>query len=150
MYYVRDNRAGMTVVNCFIFLNNCRSDAKITFPAMYTNSCCSHPLAVPTENTENPIEGVRVAARRRMFAELGIPPEEVSISDVWVRENDRFANCEDHFMIRPICSLFHSISRYSYPWIASNTSRGSITKPPQEMEYGESTKSITYCLCRKT
>ncbi|XP_003741066.1 isopentenyl-diphosphate Delta-isomerase 1 [Galendromus occidentalis] len=56
-----------------------RSDAKITFPGSYTNSCCSHPLAVPTEQTEDPVQGVKVAAQRRIFAELGIPTEELPL-----------------------------------------------------------------------
>ncbi|XP_022653594.1 isopentenyl-diphosphate Delta-isomerase 1-like isoform X2 [Varroa jacobsoni] len=58
-----------------------RSDEKITFPGCFTNSCCSHPLATPSELTTNPIEGVKNAAQRRMFIELGIPPEELPLDD---------------------------------------------------------------------
>ncbi|XP_003748556.1 isopentenyl-diphosphate Delta-isomerase 1 [Galendromus occidentalis] len=56
-----------------------RSDAKITFPGQYTNSCCSHPLAVPSEHTEDPVLGVKRAAQRRIFAELGIPADELPL-----------------------------------------------------------------------
>ena len=49
------------------------SDAKITFPGMWTNTCCSHPLAIPAESvTAREAEGVRKAAQRRIQAELGV------------------------------------------------------------------------------
>lgn len=54
-----------------------RSDEKITFPGYFTNTCCSHPLAIPSEHTEDPLIGVKRAAHRRMVSELGISPEEV-------------------------------------------------------------------------
>ncbi|XP_003742625.2 isopentenyl-diphosphate Delta-isomerase 1-like [Galendromus occidentalis] len=56
-----------------------RSDRKITFPGCYTNSCCSHPLANSSELTADPILGVKRAAQRRMFVELGIPPKELPL-----------------------------------------------------------------------
>ncbi|XP_075683542.1 isopentenyl-diphosphate Delta-isomerase 1 isoform X2 [Rhinoderma darwinii] len=54
-----------------------RSDAKITFPGCYTNTCCSHPLNTPTEVGEDEAIGVRRAAQRRLKAEFGIPLEQV-------------------------------------------------------------------------
>ncbi|OCT75524.1 hypothetical protein XELAEV_18030705mg [Xenopus laevis] len=54
-----------------------RSDAKITFPGCYTNTCCSHPLNTPQETEEENSIGVRRAAQRRLKAELGIPMEQV-------------------------------------------------------------------------
>ncbi|CAJ0940530.1 unnamed protein product [Ranitomeya imitator] len=54
-----------------------RSEAKITFPGCYTNTCCSHPLNTPTEIEEENSIGVRRAAQRRLKAELGIPMEQV-------------------------------------------------------------------------
>lgn len=60
-----------------------RADEKITFPGMWTNTCCSHPLAVQSEMGSNineldsAIEGAKVAARRKLEHELGIPPDQV-------------------------------------------------------------------------
>ena len=48
-----------------------RSSDKITFPAVWANSCCSHPLDIDGEN-DDPIEGVKEAARRKLDQELGI------------------------------------------------------------------------------
>ncbi|OQV22077.1 Isopentenyl-diphosphate Delta-isomerase 1 [Hypsibius exemplaris] len=56
-----------------------RSDAKITFPDTYTNTCCSHPLAVPEELDEADVVGVRRAAQRKLQQELGIAPEQVPL-----------------------------------------------------------------------
>ncbi|XP_032122055.1 isopentenyl-diphosphate Delta-isomerase 1 isoform X3 [Sapajus apella] len=53
-----------------------RSDAKITFPGCFTNTCCSHPLSNPGELEENDALGVKRAAQRRLKAELGIPLEQ--------------------------------------------------------------------------
>ncbi|XP_055336409.1 isopentenyl-diphosphate Delta-isomerase 1-like [Paramacrobiotus metropolitanus] len=54
-----------------------RSDAKITFPGMFTNTCCSHPLAVNREMDETEARGVKKAAQRKLEQELGIPLEQV-------------------------------------------------------------------------
>lgn len=59
-----------------------RSDAKITFPGCFTNSCCSHPLNNPGELEENEAIGVKRAAQRRLKAELGIPLEEVDLNEM--------------------------------------------------------------------
>ncbi|ERE80404.1 isopentenyl-diphosphate Delta-isomerase 1-like protein [Cricetulus griseus] len=59
-----------------------RSDAKITFPGCFTNSCCSHPLSNPGELEENDAIGVKRAAQRRLKAELGIPLEEVDPNEM--------------------------------------------------------------------
>ncbi|XP_051910717.1 isopentenyl-diphosphate Delta-isomerase 1 [Hippocampus zosterae] len=55
-----------------------RSDAKITFPGCFTNTCCSHPLYTDSELEEKDAIGVRRAAQRRLEAELGIPIEQVT------------------------------------------------------------------------
>lgn len=50
-----------------------RADEKITFPSMWTNTCCSHPLAVQSELGQNiyelnsAIEGVKVAAQKKII-----------------------------------------------------------------------------------
>ena len=54
-----------------------RSPAKITFPSYFTNTCCSHPLYLPEELEEEKQLGVRRAAQRKLFHELGIPAEQV-------------------------------------------------------------------------
>ncbi|KAJ8376027.1 hypothetical protein SKAU_G00066070 [Synaphobranchus kaupii] len=54
-----------------------RSEAKITFPGCFTNTCCSHPLYITSELEEPAAIGVRRAAQRRMEAELGIPQNQV-------------------------------------------------------------------------
>ena len=59
-----------------------RSDAKITFPGRFTNSCCSHPLSIPGEQEENNAIGVKWAAKRRLKAELEIPLEEVDLNEM--------------------------------------------------------------------
>ena len=56
-----------------------RSIEKITFPGIWANSCCSHPLDIENENGDE-IEGVIHASKRKMFQELGIPEE---ISSSW-------------------------------------------------------------------
>ncbi|MBN3293281.1 IDI1 isomerase, partial [Polypterus senegalus] len=59
-----------------------RSDAKITFPGCFTNTCCSHPLHTTLELDEKDALGVRRAAQRRLKAELGIPLEQVPPEDL--------------------------------------------------------------------
>ena len=59
-----------------------RASGKITFPDMWTNTCCSHPLGVPNEtgsNLPDSIEGVKRAAQRKLDHELGIKKEQVPI-----------------------------------------------------------------------
>lgn len=61
-----------------------RATEKITFPDMWTNTCCSHPLGIPGEGGEElaeAIAGVKNAARRKLEHELGIKPEQVPFED---------------------------------------------------------------------
>ncbi len=50
-----------------------RSDVKFTFPGLWTNSCCSHPLHV--EGEMNGHVGAKKAAQRRAKIELGVECE---------------------------------------------------------------------------
>nr|AIP94026.1 isopentenyl pyrophosphate isomerase [Phaffia rhodozyma] len=50
-----------------------RADEKITFPGMWTNTCCSHPLSIKGEVEEENQIGVRRAASRKLEHELGVP-----------------------------------------------------------------------------
>lgn len=57
-----------------------RSDAKITFPGHYTNTCCSHPLNFDLEKDEHDAMGVKRAAQRKLFHELGIAAEQIPLN----------------------------------------------------------------------
>ena len=59
-----------------------RASEKITFPDMWTNTCCSHPLGVPGETgdeLEAAVQGVRRAAQRKLDQELGIEAKGVPL-----------------------------------------------------------------------
>jgi len=55
-----------------------RSSEKITFPGVWANSCCSHPLDIESENLGE--VGVENAAKRKLEQELGIS---TSVTDSW-------------------------------------------------------------------
>ncbi|XP_062568709.1 isopentenyl-diphosphate Delta-isomerase 1-like [Saccostrea cucullata] len=59
-----------------------RSDAKITFPGHFTNTCCSHPLYTPLELEDQEALGVKRAAQRKLQHELGISPNSLSTEDL--------------------------------------------------------------------
>ena len=50
-----------------------RASDKITFPGVWANSCCSHPLDIDGERETEGASGVRNAAVRKMEQELGVP-----------------------------------------------------------------------------
>ncbi|XAR65789.1 Isopentenyl-diphosphate Delta-isomerase [Bertholletia excelsa] len=56
-----------------------RSATKVTFPLVWTNTCCSHPLYRESELIEEKALGVRNAAQRKLLDELGIPAEDVPV-----------------------------------------------------------------------
>uniref|UniRef100_A0AAU6R6C2 isopentenyl-diphosphate Delta-isomerase n=1 Tax=Aconitum carmichaelii TaxID=85363 RepID=A0AAU6R6C2_ACOCM len=56
-----------------------RSATKVTFPSVWTNTCCSHPLYRDSELIEENYLGVRNAAQRKLLDELGIPAEDVPV-----------------------------------------------------------------------
>lgn len=61
-----------------------RSEAKITFPSCWTNTCCSHPLHCPDELEETDDMGVKRAVRRKLNHELGIPQEQVCTEKLFI------------------------------------------------------------------
>ncbi|KAK3669555.1 isopentenyl-diphosphate delta-isomerase idi1 [Recurvomyces mirabilis] len=72
--------------SCFLFdsqnrlLLQQRASEKITFPDMWTNTCCSHPLGIPGETGATlsaAISGVKRAAIRKLDHELGIKATQV-------------------------------------------------------------------------
>ena len=64
-----------------------RSSQKITFPLLWTNSCCSHPLynaEFNDEATPDILTGLAKAARRKLSHELGIPESLVTNTNTQV------------------------------------------------------------------
>lgn len=73
-----------------------RSDAKITFPGYYTNTCCSHPLYIDSELEEIKALGVKRAAQRRLGIELGIDPASVPAEDFLYMTRILYTAPSDH------------------------------------------------------
>ncbi|PXF48889.1 Isopentenyl-diphosphate Delta-isomerase 1 [Gracilariopsis chorda] len=63
-----------------------RADAKVTFPAYWTNTVCSHPLYLPSELGEedkgDAVFGAKRAAIRKLSHELGVSPGAVTSTDL--------------------------------------------------------------------
>lgn len=59
-----------------------RSAEKVTFPNVWANACCSHPLHSEEELEEENAMGVKRAAVRKLEQELGIDPSTVSVDDM--------------------------------------------------------------------
>ena len=58
-----------------------RADDKVTFPGVWANSCCSHPLSSDLESESVNSMGVKRAAIRKLHQELGIEPRDIDIDD---------------------------------------------------------------------
>jgi len=56
-----------------------RAESKITFPMLWTNTCCSHPLYHDAELDMDNNMGVKRAAQRKLYQELGIMPAQVPL-----------------------------------------------------------------------
>lgn len=68
-----------------------RAHDKITFPSVWANSCCSHPLASEDEMDEENARGVKIAAIRKLEQELGISPDSVDINDFYFITKMRYS-----------------------------------------------------------
>ena len=58
-----------------------RADDKVTFPGVWANSCCSHPLSSEHESELTDALGVKRAAVRKLHQELGIAPGSLNFDD---------------------------------------------------------------------
>ncbi len=81
-----------------------RASDKITFPSVWANSCCSHPLNNDTESDGN---GVKNAAVRKMSQELGVAEGKVHLDEIFpitrmlyrARQDDDWVEYElDHIL----------------------------------------------------
>lgn len=59
-----------------------RSVRKITFPMYFGNSCCGHPIQNKLEIDLDDMKGIKHAARRRIYEELGIANTDITIDDI--------------------------------------------------------------------
>jgi geranylgeranyl diphosphate synthase type I len=69
-----------------------RSMDKVTFPGVWANACCSHPLHADEELEESNAMGVKRAAVRKLEQELGIDPTTISESDLTFMTKMRYAS----------------------------------------------------------
>ncbi|KMQ81395.1 isopentenyl-diphosphate delta-isomerase, partial [Lasius niger] len=77
-----------------------RAPGKITFPDMWTNTCCSHPLSVSGETGSTlpeAVEGAKRAAQRKLDHELGIKKEQVidSVVRIHVASDGKIEKVQD-------------------------------------------------------
>jgi len=68
-----------------------RSADKVTFPNVWANACCSHPLHSEEELEEHDAMGVKRAAVRKLEQELGIDPSTISTDDMTFITKMRYA-----------------------------------------------------------
>jgi geranylgeranyl diphosphate synthase type I len=68
-----------------------RSGDKVTFPHVWANACCSHPLHSEEEMDEHEAMGVKRAAIRKLEQELGIDPSSISLDDITYMTKMRYA-----------------------------------------------------------
>ena len=68
-----------------------RSADKVTFPNVWANACCSHPLHSTEELEEGNAMGVKRAAVRKLEQELGIDPATISTDQMTFMTKMRYA-----------------------------------------------------------
>lgn len=88
-----------------------RASDKITFPSVWANSCCSHPLHCDEEMDLVDALGVKRAAVRKLEQELGISPSQVPLKDFQFVTRMRYQARQDETWIeREIdhCLVIHA------------------------------------------
>ena len=69
---------------------------QVTFPDLYTNACCRHPLHdFPEETAMEHAIGVKRAAQRRLNIELGIPHHQCQPQDFYYLTRILYADVGD-------------------------------------------------------
>jgi|TARA_B100001750_G_scaffold23589_1_gene15763 geranylgeranyl diphosphate synthase type I len=129
-----------------------RAGHKITFPNVWANTVCSHPLHVPDElNSELIGSGTKVAAIRKMQQELGIPADTIATSDIhfitrmmyraraddiWVEhelDHILFARAPENMELEPnpneISELEWVTQHDLEHWLANHTDRRGVIAP---------------------
>ena len=69
-----------------------RSEDKVTFPGVWANTCCSHPLHEDGELDETNAIGVKRAAVRKMEQELGVGQSQLNTEDMVFMTKMRYAS----------------------------------------------------------
>jgi len=125
-----------------------RASHKITFPDVWANTVCSHPLHTPEELDD---VGSKVASIRKMEQELGIPTGTILLEnihlitrmmyraradDVWVEhelDHILFARAPSNMIIEPNPNEISEIAWVSQKelvnWISDNPDRDGIIAP---------------------
>jgi geranylgeranyl diphosphate synthase, type I len=88
-----------------------RASHKITFPDIWANSCCSHPLYSEEEMESKNDLGVKRAAIRKLEQELGISPSQIDIEKFQFVTKMRYqARQDENWIEREIdhCLVIHA------------------------------------------
>jgi len=88
-----------------------RAPDKITFPSIWANSCCSHPLY--TDNEKDGIKGAKQAVKRKMEQELGIGQDLIDLNQLFfitkmhykARANEKWIEHEIDYIFAINCDL---------------------------------------------